>query len=210
MPDPSDPLTREADDRRRARSVLPFAIGGLVLAVLLFGAGLFMWLDREAGPAIGGPFTLQNGNGETVTARSFAGKYMLIYFGYTYCPDVCPTTLNEVTAAFERLGTKAASIQPLFITVDPRRDTPAVMKQYTHAFMPQLMGLTGTPEEIGKVEREYHVYAAKHVTGPGPNDYTMDHSSFLYLMGPGGRFIAPIEADASAPELARTLARLTS
>ncbi len=203
------PLVRNADDRRRAKLMLPFAMAGLVLALLLFGAGLFIWLRGSAGAAIGGPFALQDGSGRTITPGNFAGKYMLVYFGYTYCPDVCPTTLNEVAAALDQLGPKAARIQPLFITVDPQRDTPAVVKQYAAAFTPQLMGLTGTPEEIAKVEREYHVYAAKHVTGPGSNDYTMDHSSFLYLMGPSGRFIAPIEAGLPAPELAKTLARLT-
>lgn len=206
----TDPPSRVSDDRRRARFVLPFAAAGLVLALGLFGAGVFLWLSGSAGAAIGGPFTLENGSGQTVTDRSFRGKYMLVYFGYTYCPDVCPTTLNEVAGALDQLGPKAKLIQPLFITVDPRRDTPAAMKQYASAFTPRLMGLTGTPEQIDQVEREYHVYAAKHVTGPGPNDYSMDHSSVLYLMGPDGRFIAPIDAGDTAPQLAQKLAGLVS
>lgn len=196
--------------RDRSRLVLFLAAGGLLLALAMFGAGLFIWLSGSAVGAIGGPFTLENGDGQTVTPASFRGEYMLVYFGYTYCPDVCPTTLNEVAAALDKLGPKAKRIQPLFITVDPARDTPAALKQYTSAFSPRLMGLTGTPEEIAQAEREYHVYAAKHVVGPGPNDYTMDHSSVLYLMGPDGRFVAPLDAAGSAADLAQKLGDLVS
>ena len=173
-----------------------YAIIGLLIALLLLGTGGFLWLNGEAGgPVVGGPFTLENADGQTVTDRDFRGKYMLVYFGYTYCPDVCPTTLNAVADALDKLGNKADRLQPLFVTVDPRRDTPAVMKQYTAAFTPRLEGLTGTPAEIAAAAKEYHVYYAEHRTGPGPNDYSMDHSSILYLMAPDGRFIAPIRAD---------------
>lgn len=196
--------------RDRSRFMLVLAAAGLVLALTMFGAGLFLWLSGSAVAPVGGPFTLRNGDGHTVTASSFHGKYMLVYFGYTYCPDVCPTTLNEVAGALDKLGPKADRLQPLFITVDPARDTAAALKQYTGAFSPRLMGLTGTPEEIAQVEREYHVYAAKHVTGPGPNDYTMDHSSVLYLMGPDGRFITPLDAGGSASDLAQKLGGLIS
>ena len=107
-------------------------------------------------------------NGRQVTDRDFRGKYMLVYFGYTFCPDVCPTTLNEVADAMERLGPKAGELQPIFITVDPKRDTPAVVKQYAAAFTPRLIGLTGSPEQIAQVAKEYRVYYAEHRTGPGP------------------------------------------
>jgi protein SCO1/2 len=133
---------------------------------------------------------------------------MLVYFGYTYCPDVCPTTLNAVADAMDKLGSAAAKVRPVFITVDPKRDTPAVIKQYAAAFTPSLIGLTGTPEEIAKVAKEYRVYYAEHRTGPGPDDYTMDHSSILYLVGPDGRFIAPIAADKSGEEIATSLKKL--
>ncbi|MBV9117911.1 MAG: SCO family protein [Acetobacteraceae bacterium] len=188
--------------------MVPLVTGSLVLALVLFGIGVYLWLSGTATAAIGGPFTLENGNGQAVTDRDFRGKYMLVYFGYTYCPDVCPTTLTEVAGALDKLGPKAARVQPIFITVDPQRDTPAVIKQYTGAFSPRIVGLTGTPDQIAAVERAYHVYAAKHVTGPGPNDYGMDHSSVLYLMGPDGRFIAPLDADQTAPRLAKRLAGL--
>lgn len=195
---------------RQPRLAIGLAFGGLVLAILLFGTGLFLWLSGHSRAAIGGPFTLENGAGQTVTASSFRGKYMLVYFGYTYCPDVCPTTLNEVAGALDKLGPKADRLAPIFITVDPQRDTPAVIKQYTGAFSPRLIGLTGSPAQIDKAEREYHVYAAKHVTGPGPNDYSMDHSSFLYLMAPDGTFLAPIDADQSASQLAAQLSKFIS
>ena len=206
----SSPPDARTADPPSLRFLVPLVMGGLVLAVLLFGIGLYLWLSGGAKAAIGGPFVLENGNGEAVTDRRFRGKYMLVYFGYTYCPDVCPTTLTEVAGALDKLGPKAALVQPIFITVDPQRDTPAAIKQYVSAFSPRIIGLTGTPAQIAEVEREYHVYAAKHVTGPGPNDYGMDHSSVLYLMGPDGRFVAPIDADQTAPQLAQTLAGLIS
>jgi protein SCO1/2 len=188
-----------------------YAVIGLLVALLLLGTGAFLWLNGEAGgPAVGGPFTLVSGDGHTVTDRDFRGKYLLVYFGYTYCPDVCPTTLNAVAGALDKLGSTADRLQPLFITVDPRRDTPEVIKQYTAAFSPRLLGLTGTPAEIAAVAKEYHVYYAEDRTGPGPNDYSMDHSSILYLMGPDGRFVAPIRADGTGAEIAAELGKLMS
>jgi protein SCO1/2 len=180
-----------------------FAVTGLLLAVILLGIGGYLWFSGAAGgPQIGGPFTLVNGDGNRVTDQQFHGKFMLVYFGYTYCPDVCPTTLSAVGDAMDKLGTNAGKVQPLFITVDPRRDTPEVVKQYAAAFSPRLIGLTGTPDEIAKVAKEYRVYYTEHRTGPGPNDYSMDHSSVLYLMGPNGQFVAPIRADASGDQMA--------
>jgi protein SCO1/2 len=155
-------------------------------------------------------FALLDGNRKAVTDKDFRGKFMLVYFGYTFCPDVCPTTLNEVAEAMDKLGPNAARVQPIFITVDPRRDTPDVMKQYAASFSPQLLGLTGTPEEIAKVAKEYRVYYAEHRTGPGPNDYSMDHSSILYLMGPDGQFIEPIPADETAATIAADIQKAVS
>ena len=135
---------------------------------------------------------------------------MLIYFGYTYCPDVCPTTLNAVADAMDKLGAKADRIQPLFVTIDPKRDKPAVVKQYAAAFGTRVVGLTGTDQQIAAVAKSYRVYYAEHRTGSGADDYTMDHSSVLYLMGPDGRFIAPIKADLAADALAAALLRFVS
>jgi protein SCO1 len=188
-----------------------YATMGLLLAVLLLGAGGLLWLSGSGGNSpisIGGPFTLEDGSGKPVTDRDFRGKYMLVYFGYTFCPDVCPTTLNAVADAMDKMGPAAARIRPVFITVDPKRDTPAVVKQYAAAFGPSITGLTGTPEEIAAAAKEYRVYYAEHRTGSGPNDYSMDHSSVLYLMGPDGGFIAPVRADQSGDEIAANLKKL--
>ncbi len=172
------------------------------LAVWLFGAPAAV---QQAG-AIGGPFTLEDGAGKPVTDASFRGKYMLVYFGYTFCPDVCPTTLNDVAQALDKLGGKADRVTPVFITVDPARDTPAVVRQYAAAFSPRLQGLTGTPEQIAAVAHEYRVYYAVHRTGPNPGDYTMDHSSVLYVMDPAGRFVGIVAADDGPDKMAAELA----
>jgi len=188
-----------------------YATMGLLLAMLLAGTGGFLWLSGDGGNnpiAIGGPFTLQDGSGKPVTDGDFRGKYMLVYFGYTFCPDVCPTTLSAVADAIEKLGPAASRIQALFITVDPKRDTPMVVKQYAAAFGPSIEGLTGTAEQIAQVAKEYRVYYAEHRTGPGPDDYSMDHSSVLYLMSPNGAFVAPVRADQSGDEIAANLKKL--
>ena len=190
-----------------------YAAMGVLLAILLIGAGGFLWLSSGGANSplgIGGPFSLQDGDGKPVTDKDFRGKYMLVYFGYTFCPDVCPTTLTAVADAMDKLGPAASRIQPLFITVDPKRDTPAVVRQYTAAFGPGIEGLTGTPDQIAEVTKEYRVYYAEHRTGPGPNDYSMDHSSVLYLMSPTGGFLAPLRADESGDEMAASLKKLMS
>ena len=196
--------------KRSVRRIFP-AIG-IGLAVLAGIAVLAGWWPGASSPppavAIGGPFTLTDGAGKTVTDRSFRGKYMLVYFGYTFCPDVCPTTLTQVADALDKLGARADQVQPLFITVDPARDTPLVVGQYAAAFGPRLDGLTGTAEQIATVAKEYRVYYAPHRTGPNPGDYTMDHSSILYVMNPQGRFGGIIRADESADAMAADLSKL--
>ena len=195
---------------RRAAPVL--AAG---LAALLALAAVAVWVFGTPAPvqeaaAIGGPFTLTDGAGRTVTDQTFRGKYMLVYFGYTFCPDVCPTTLNDVAQAIDKLGPAADKLRPLFITVDPARDTPDVMRQYAAAFSPKLTGLTGTAAQIATVAKEYRVYYAPHKTGPNPGDYTMDHSSILYVMDPSGRFAGVIRADEGADAIAADLKKYVS
>jgi protein SCO1/2 len=182
------------------------AAGVAVLVLVLAGLGA-VWLADTGGPGIGGPFSLVNGDGKPVTDRDFRGRYMLVYFGYTYCPDVCPTTLNQVADAIDRLGPNAARVQPVFITVDPQRDDPAAVKQFVAAFSPHLVGLTGSPEQIAQVAREYRVYYSVRRSGDAPGDYTVDHSSVLYLMDKQGRFVAPIRADESGAEMAADIAK---
>ena len=157
---------------------------------------------------IGGPFTLTSSDGSTVTEQTYRGKWLLVYFGYTFCPNTCPTTLLEITAALERLGPDAAKLQPIFITVDPKRDTPDVMAKYTQSFDSRIVGLSGTPEQIAAVAQEYGVYYVAHKSGDSANDYTMDHSTYLYVMDPQGQFMQAFDADTSANRIADDLPRL--
>ncbi len=140
---------------------------------------------------IGGPFTLVDQNGKTVTEADFSGRYMLVYFGYTSCPDVCPTALNIMSDALEKLGSDQEKVVPVFISIDPERDTPDKMKEYVAQFNPRLVGLTGTTEQIAAVTKAYKVYAAKlQVEGSAKDDYSMDHSSFIFFIGPDSKYRA--------------------
>ncbi len=189
-----------------------YGIIGLLVAVILLAAGGYLFLTgtQPAALTVGGPFSLIDGDGHPVTDQTWHGKYMLVYFGYTFCPDVCPTTLTNLAGALAKLGPRADQLQPLFITVDPKRDTPEVVKRYAAAFDPRIIGLTGSDAQIAAAAKAYRVYYAVHRTGPGPDDYSMDHSSVLYLMGKDGKFIAPLRADQSGDQLAATLTRLMS
>lgn len=188
----------------RMRLILLAAV--LSVGALSIGAAALMSWD-SGGVVIGGPFSLRNGDGKIVTDEDFRGKFMLVYFGYTFCPDVCPTTLTHVADAMDRLGDEASKINPIFITIDPRRDTPAMMKQYTSAFSPRLIGLTGTPVQIAAVAKEYHVYYAEHRTGSGSDDYSMDHSSVLYLMGPDGTLVTLFRSEDTGEKLAASISK---
>ena len=182
----------------------------LVVGLVVVGVRLVIWNGQNAEgaksvPAIGGPFQLTDHNGKPTSDRDFRGRYMLVFFGYTFCPDVCPTTLSTVTAAMEKLGPGyAKKVVPIFITVDPSRDTVAVMKDYVGAFSPDVVGLTGTAEEVAQVSKAFKVYAAK-VKGDSPEHYTVDHSAILYLMGPDGKFVAHFTHGISPDELAAGL-----
>ena len=153
---------------------------------------------------VGGPFSLTDQTGRRVTEKDFSGKFMLVYFGYTYCPDVCPTELQVMMAALETMGPKADRITPIFITIDPARDTAETMKAYVENFGPRLIGLTGTAEEISAVAKAYRVYYAKAGDTSSP-DYLMDHSSIIYLMGPDGKFIKHFTYTTDAAKLAEGL-----
>ncbi len=159
---------------------------------------------------IGSPFTLVDEHGATRTDRDFRGSYMLIYFGYTYCPDTCPTTLLKITDALDQLAAqapaKAERVVPLFISVDPERDTPEVLRSYAANFHPRLVALTGTPRELERLGRTYGVFFAKVPTGE-PGEYLMDHTSFIYLMGPDGKYIEYFDGDVSVDDLVAALRR---
>jgi protein SCO1/2 len=178
------------------------AIVGLIL-LLCASAGLFAVIRSESGgqdaqASVGGPFRLIDSENRTVTDRDFRGRYLLIYFGYTGCPDVCPTTLASVAQALRLLGARGAAVQPIFITVDPKHDTPSVMGRYVANVSPRLIGLTGTPAELQAAERAYHVTV--EVTAAGIN-----HSAVLYLMAPDGQFLAPLPADSTPAVIATDL-----
>jgi len=153
---------------------------------------------------VGGPFTLTAHNGKRMSDADFRGKFMLVFFGYTYCPDVCPSELQVMSAALDRLGSKGEDIQPIFVSIDPERDTPAVMADYVKNFHPRLIGLTGTPEEIAAMARTYRVFYAKADQGGG-QDYLMDHSSIVYLMDREGNFLKHFSYTTDADGLAKGL-----
>ena len=178
-------------------------LAGLVifLAVFLFATGQF-----RSGPgasAIGGPFQLVDQDGKPITDRDMKGEPLLVFFGYTHCPDICPTTLFELSEVLHAMGKDADRVHALFITVDPDRDTPAVMKDYLSSFDPHLRGATGDPKAIEAVKKAYRVYAQKVPTGNG--EYSMDHTALVYLMDKQGRFVAPFNLKRRPAEAAADL-----
>ena len=162
--------------------------------------------ERTAG--IGGPFTLTDQHGRTVTDRDFLGHWLLVYFGYTYCPDICPTSLARNGEAIELLGEKGGKVLPVLITIDPERDTPQKLKDYVQSFHPRTVGLTGTPEQIAAVARAYRVYYAQaHPSQGEGNNYLMDHSSLTYLIGPDGRLVEFFSQNVSPQQVADFLSK---
>jgi cytochrome oxidase Cu insertion factor (SCO1/SenC/PrrC family) len=171
----------------------------LVVAASLMGGGVAVAEEPRPSAAqmmddlmfgrgsVGGPFTLTDQNGKPHPDSEFRGKLMIVYFGYTFCPDVCPTDLMAITQALDALGNDAAGIQPVFITIDPERDN-AVMAEYLKAFHPSFIGLTGAPEEIRKVANSYKAFYVR-VEDPRTNEYSIDHSGVIYLMGRDGRYL---------------------
>jgi protein SCO1/2 len=170
------------------------------LVVLVAGRGA-MPIPQAA--AIGGPFHLTDQQGRPVTDQDMKGRPFLVFFGFTHCPEVCPTTLFDISEIFRNLGSDADRAGALFITVDPERDTPAMMKEYMANFDPHLRGLTGAPAELATVIKEYRVYAKKVPTADG--SYTMDHTAIVYLMDKEGRFVAPFSLKRRPEESAAAL-----
>ena len=189
-----------------------FAIGAAAVVALAVagGAAWFLWSpvtrSLAGGEAtVGGPFRLTDQHGATVTQQDFAGRYMLIYFGYTFCPDVCPLSLANMTQALDLLPPdQVEQVVPIFITVDPERDTVAQLAEYAPLFHPRLVALTGSPEAIKVAARAYRVYFAK-AGKDGSDDYLMDHSTFIFLMGPDGRYVRHFAHNAAPEEIAAAI-----
>jgi protein SCO1/2 len=191
-------------------------LAGLVVVLVVGVSALWFtgqgahWLDAASnigmpgGVAVGGPFALVDTKGRPTTDADFRGRWMLVFFGYIYCPDVCPTELQTMANAIDALGPEAAKIVPVFITIDPERDTPAKLGEYVKAFDPRMVGLTGSVDAITAVAKAYRVYYAK-VPQKNSNFYLMDHSAFIYLIGPDGAFRALFRPGMKAQELAAAL-----
>lgn len=154
---------------------------------------------------IGGHFTLVNQDGVLTDSRTIDEDYKLVFFGFTYCPDVCPATLQKITLALSALGPKADKIRPVFISVDPERDAPDVIKTYLTAFHPRLAGFTGTPEQVRDVQERYRVYAQK-AQSEGAKEYLVDHSAYIYLTGSNDMVIDVISADLGIAEISDAIA----
>jgi protein SCO1 len=183
-------------------------LGGIALSRLLPEPTLQTARSIQTG-AIGGPFALTAADGHTVTDQTYRRKWMLIYFGYTSCPDACPTALNNIGVALDRLGGNAAAFQPLFITVDPKRDTREELSQYMKSFDPRIVALTGSSGQIAAVEKEFHVYVKAHDEKGG--DGFIDHSSLIYLINPQGKFVVDMLAgDLSGDAIADRLRQLVA
>jgi cytochrome oxidase Cu insertion factor (SCO1/SenC/PrrC family) len=195
---------------RSNRSLLILMV--TMMAIVAVGV-VVMWKVVATGPrdpaaestgiSIGGPFTLTDQTGKTVTDHTYDGSFRLIYFGYTFCPDACPTELQVMAQALETMGPDGEKVQPIFVTIDPARDTQEQMAKYVPLFDKRLVGLTGSAEQIAGVAKAYKVYYSKApATGADPNAYGMNHSSFVYLMDPNGKFLTVFSSDTDADKMA--------
>jgi protein SCO1/2 len=156
------------------------------------------------GVTLGGPFSLVNQAGQPVTERDYAGRWMLVYFGFTYCPDVCPTELGTIAAAVDAMGPAGEAVTPVLITIDPQRDTPAALADYVSRFHPRMQGLTGTDAQVAEAARRFRVFFSRVQRDENTN-YLMDHSSFIYLVGPDGRVRVLFRPDTSPEAMAASV-----
>jgi protein SCO1/2 len=195
----------------RAR-LIAFVIAGFLIGAIA-GAGVLLVANPQGGQPvqssgaalIGGPFSLVGADGKPVTDRDFRGRYMLIFFGFTHCPDICPAELQVIAQALEQLGDKAKTVVPIFITLDPERDTPEAMANYVKSFGPNFVGLTGSPEAIAAAAKAYRVAYSKVENKDSAGDYSVDHSALVYLMDPEGRYVTHFSYGLSADQMAEKL-----
>jgi protein SCO1 len=194
----------EAEPSNAPRS-RAFALAATVIAVVVVGLAGFLLTNRSERPSgalIGGPFSLEDGDGKTVSDQTLKGRPYLVYFGYTHCPDVCPTELARVSDILGKMGDKPIPV--LFITVDPERDPPKVMQDYVSSFNPAIVGLSGSPQAVEAAERTFRVFARKGQP-QADGDYSMDHSSIVYLMDKNGAFVEAFNVERSPEEAAKEL-----
>jgi protein SCO1 len=190
---------------RRGRSTLAWTLAGFAaLGAAVIVAAEIVRPPAAADAAILDRFALVDQDGRAVSDATYRGKWLLVYFGYTHCPDACPTVLNDMAEALDGLGDSRARVQPLFITVDPQRDTPAVLKGYTAAFQADIVGLTGSSDQIAQAAKNFRIHYEREAAASG--DYAMAHSSVIYLMDPTGRLVTRF-SDTAAPDAIRTALR---
>jgi protein SCO1 len=184
------------------------ALGGAA-ALVLTPSGPAANVATSGKALVGGPFELVDQNGKRVTDQDFRGRYMLVFFGFTHCPDICPAELQVISAALDELGPKAKKVAPIFITLDPERDTPQAMGDYVKNFGANFIGLTGSPEAIAEAAKAYRVAYTKFVPEGQENgkDYSVDHSALVYLMGPDGGYVTHFAYGTSAEKIGETLRR---
>jgi protein SCO1/2 len=192
------------------RTTRPLIVVAAFASSLVVGLVVVLWLlgglrGVTAPAAIGGPFQLTDQAGQTVTEKNLQGKPSLIFFGFTHCPDVCPTSLFEISEVLRAMGKDAGRVNAYFVSVDPERDTADAMKDYLSSFDPHLKGLTGAPDAVAKVISGFRVYAKKVPLKDG--DYTMDHTALVYLMDRDGKFVAPFNLKRKPEESAADLKR---
>lgn len=194
-------------------SIIAGLLIGAVAAVLMFpearNALLTPTAQTTSGKAlIGGPFALTDQNGKKVTDETFRGRHMLVFFGFTNCPDICPAGLQLIAAALDKLGPKAANVTPIFVSVDPARDTPAKLATYVKNFDDRIVGLTGTPEEIAAIAKAYRVFYEKTPNEKTPSEYGMNHTSIIYLMGPDGSYVAHFTPMTTVDQMVEQLSKV--
>ncbi|MEK7801199.1 MAG: SCO family protein [Pseudomonadota bacterium] len=205
------------DLKKRLIRTIILSCFGLALGAAI--AGLSVLMDKAdsndtgtpsmMATSIGGPYTLIDMDGKTRTDKDYAGLYKIIYFGFASCPAVCPTELQKIATAITALPAEQQKrIQPLFITIDPERDTPKILKSYVALFLPNMVGLTGSVAQIDAVKNAYKIYAAKVPDGTNTNDYTMDHSSFIYVVAPSGQIITMFKTGDNAAKITEFLKSL--
>ena len=210
---------KPAPERMTAASPRFVLIAITLAGLLVLATGVLLALVYRDNPkgvagsvlasAIGGPFRLVDQNGKPFTEANLQGKWHLVFFGYTHCPDTCPTTLNELALALDKLGAKKDQVDIVFISVDPERDTPDLLKSYVASFDAPIVALSGSADEVKQATKSFRAYYAKHQPRPD-GSYDMDHSAVIYIMDPQGRFTATLTPDTPADRMAERLAKLLS